>query len=31
MKTGVKIGKGVEALFGTLDSNLKILERCLKV
>jgi phosphate starvation-inducible protein PhoH and related proteins len=31
VKTSVKIGKGVEALFGTLDENLKMLERCLKV
>jgi phosphate starvation-inducible protein PhoH and related proteins len=31
VKTSVKIGKGVEALFGTLDENMKILERCLGV
>jgi phosphate starvation-inducible protein PhoH and related proteins len=31
VKTSVKMGKGVEALFGTLDENLKVLERCLKV
>ncbi len=31
MKTTVKIGKGVEELFGTLDENLKLLEGCLQV
>jgi phosphate starvation-inducible protein PhoH and related proteins len=31
MKTSVKIGKGVEELFGTFDENLKLLEKCLKV
>src|SRR2546426_7247161 len=31
MKASVKMGKGVEALFGTLDENLRTLERCLKV
>ena len=31
MKTSVKIGKGVENLFGTFDENLKLLERCLRV
>jgi phosphate starvation-inducible protein PhoH and related proteins len=31
MKTTVKIGKGIENLFGTLDENLKMLERCLHV
>ena len=27
MKTSVKLGKGVEELFGTFDENLKLLER----
>ena len=27
MKASVKLGKGVEELFGTLDENLKLLER----
>ncbi len=31
MKTSVKIGRGVENLFGTFDENLKLLERCLRV
>lgn len=31
MKTSVKIGKGVENLFGTFDENLKLLERGLRV
>ncbi len=31
MKTSVKIGKGVQELFGTFDENLKLLESCLKV
>jgi phosphate starvation-inducible protein PhoH and related proteins len=31
MKTSVKIGRGVENLFGTFDENLKLLERCLQV
>jgi phosphate starvation-inducible protein PhoH and related proteins len=31
MKTSVKIGKGVENLFGTYDENLKLLERGLQV
>ena len=31
MKTSVKIGRGVENLFGTLDENLKALERGLRV
>ncbi len=31
MKTTVKIGKGVEELFGTFDENLKLLEGCLQV
>jgi phosphate starvation-inducible PhoH-like protein len=31
MKTSVKIGKGVENLFGTFDENLKLLERSLRV
>ena len=31
MKTSVKIGKGVEELFGTFDENLKLLERGLQV
>jgi phosphate starvation-inducible PhoH-like protein len=31
MKTSVKIGKGVEELFGTFDENLKLLEKSLQV
>jgi phosphate starvation-inducible PhoH-like protein len=31
MKTSVKIGKGVEELFGAYDENLKLLERCFQV
>jgi phosphate starvation-inducible PhoH-like protein len=31
MKTSVKVGKGVENLFGTFDENLKLLERSLQV
>ncbi len=31
MKTSVKIGKGVEQLFGTFDENLKLLEKSLRV
>jgi phosphate starvation-inducible PhoH-like protein len=31
MKTSVKIGKGVEELFGTFDQNLKLLEKSLQV
>jgi phosphate starvation-inducible PhoH-like protein len=31
MKTSVKIGKGVEQLFGTFDENLKLLEKSLQV
>jgi phosphate starvation-inducible PhoH-like protein len=31
MKTSVKLGKGVEALFGTFDENLKLLEKSLQV
>jgi len=31
MKTNVRVGKGVENLFGTLDENLKLLERSLQV
>ncbi len=31
MKASVKIAKGVEELFGTLDSNLKVFEECLQV
>jgi phosphate starvation-inducible protein PhoH and related proteins len=31
MKTSVKIGKGVQNLFGTLDENLKLLERGLHI
>jgi phosphate starvation-inducible PhoH-like protein len=31
MKTSVKLGKGVEELFGTFDENLKLLEKCLSV
>jgi phosphate starvation-inducible PhoH-like protein len=31
MKTNVKIGKGVEQLFGTFDENLKLLEKSLQV
>ena len=31
MKTRVKIGKGVEELFGTFDQNLKLLEKSLQV
>jgi phosphate starvation-inducible PhoH-like protein len=31
MKTSVKIGKGVEELFGTFDENLKLLEKSLRV
>ena len=31
MKTSVKIGKGIEELFGTLDENLKLLEKSLQV
>ncbi len=31
MKSSVRIGKGVESLFGTLDENLKMLERTLQV
>jgi len=31
MKTSVKLGKGVEELFGTFDQNLKLLEKSLQV
>lgn len=31
MKTSVKMGKGVEEFFGTLDENLKLFEKCLQV
>ena len=31
MKTSVRVGKGVENLFGTFDENLKLLERSLQV
>jgi phosphate starvation-inducible protein PhoH and related proteins len=31
MKTSVRVGKGVEQLFGTFDENLKLLERSLQV
>jgi phosphate starvation-inducible PhoH-like protein len=31
MKSSVKIGKGVEQLFGTFDENLKLLEKSLEV
>jgi len=31
MKTSVKLGKGVEQLFGTFDENLKLLEKSLQV
>jgi len=31
MKTTVKLGRGVEALFGSLDENLKLLESCFQV
>jgi phosphate starvation-inducible protein PhoH and related proteins len=31
MKTSVKIGKGVEELFGAYDENLKLFERCFQV
>jgi len=31
MKTSVKVGKGVEQLFGTFDENLKLLEKSLQV
>jgi phosphate starvation-inducible PhoH-like protein len=31
MKTNVKVGKGVEELFGTFDENLKLLEKSLQV
>jgi phosphate starvation-inducible PhoH-like protein len=31
MKTSVKLGKGIEALFGTFDENLKLLEKSLQV
>jgi phosphate starvation-inducible PhoH-like protein len=31
MKSSVKIGKGVEELFGTFDENLKLLEKSLQV
>jgi phosphate starvation-inducible PhoH-like protein len=31
MKTSVKIGRGVEQLFGTFDENLKLLEKSLQV
>src|SRR5215472_17286525 len=31
MKTSVKVGKGVEELFGPYDENLKLFERCFKV
>ena len=31
MKTSVRIGKGVEELFGAYDENLKLLERCFHV
>jgi phosphate starvation-inducible PhoH-like protein len=31
MKTSVKIGRGVEELFGTFDENLKLLEKSLQV
>ncbi|MBZ5516360.1 MAG: PhoH family protein [Acidobacteriia bacterium] len=31
MKTSVKVGKGIENLFGTFDENLKLLERSLQV
>jgi phosphate starvation-inducible protein PhoH and related proteins len=31
MKTSVRIGKGVEELFGAYDENLKLLERCFQV
>ncbi len=31
MKTSVKIGRGVEELFGAFDENLKLLEKCFEV
>ena len=31
MKTSVKLSKGIEALFGTFDENLKLLEKSLQV
>jgi len=31
MKTSVRIGKGVEELFGAYDENLKLFERCFQV
>jgi phosphate starvation-inducible PhoH-like protein len=31
MKASVKLGKGIEALFGTFDENLKLLEKSLQV
>jgi phosphate starvation-inducible PhoH-like protein len=31
MKTSVRVGKGVEQLFGTFDENLKLLEKSLQV